>query len=57
MTKAEMDKRLSTMTPDLIERIRDMIRLGYGNIGIFHETPAKIAQINAVFALAQGTWE
>jgi hypothetical protein len=40
MTKVEMDRRLATMDEALIERIRDMIRLGYGNIGIFHETPS-----------------
>ncbi|CAB4122490.1 hypothetical protein UFOVP36_54 [uncultured Caudovirales phage] len=56
MTKAEMNRRLATMTPEAIEQISDLVREGWGGHGIFvggnpHRSTMK--QINAVFALRQ----
>ena len=57
MTKAEMNRRLKGMDSKIIEQVRDMIRLGYGAFGITLETPTTIKEVNAVFALARGTFE
>ena len=57
MKKTEMARRLTTMSSETVERIRDMIRLGYGAYGIRNEVSASLAQINAVFALARGQFE
>ncbi len=53
MTKAEMNRRLATLTGQQIRDILRMIREGYGGHGISLEYPATVKQINAVFALRE----
>lgn len=57
MTKAEMNRRLATMTSEAIAQISDLVREGWGQSGITNggnPHKATIKQINAVFALVQG---
>lgn len=49
MTNAEMNRRLATMSEDLVVQVRRMVRQGYGAHSITLETPANLKQVNAVF--------
>lgn len=51
MTRAEMNRRLATMSPELVAQIRRMIAEGYGAAGIALNSPASLKQANAVFTL------
>ena len=54
MTKAEMNRRLATLTQAQRDDITKMIRQGYGAHGITLEYPASMKQVNAVFASIYG---
>jgi hypothetical protein len=54
MTNAEMNRRLATMTPELIETVKRMVEQGYGETGIVNNSMATRKQANAVFKLVQG---
>lgn len=54
MTNAEMNRRLATMTPALIEQVKKAIAIGYGARGISLDYPVTLKQANAVFQLVQG---
>lgn len=49
MTRAEMNRRLETLTTGQIDQIIRMINEGYGEIGIVNNTVFSRKQINAVF--------
>lgn len=52
MTRAEMNRRLATMTEEQIYDVLAMIRHGYGAHGISNNYPVTVAQANACFELA-----
>lgn len=53
MTKTEINKRVASMSPELIARVRSLIADGYGAYSITFETTATLKQANAVFALCR----
>jgi hypothetical protein len=48
MNKIEMQRRLNSMTPELIQEVSDKLMEGNGENTIFIETDATRAQIHAV---------
>lgn len=54
MSRAEMNRRLATIDPELFDRVERMVHQGYGAHGITLETPASMKQVNAVFQKVQG---
>ncbi|HKD76081.1 MAG TPA: hypothetical protein VKB76_11330 [Ktedonobacterales bacterium] len=53
MTKAEMNRRLATMSPELLAKVERMVRDGYGAHGITLESDATLKQANAVFEMVE----
>jgi hypothetical protein len=49
MTKAEMNRRLATLTAKQLADLLVMIEQGFGARGIVLERPVTLKQVNAVF--------
>jgi hypothetical protein len=50
MRKSEIERRLSEMSIPLQQQVAQMIRDGYGALGISQNSPATLKQANAMFA-------
>jgi len=53
MTKAEMNRRLATMSPQQIQAVKKMIGEGFGALGITQNYSVTMKQVNAVFELVR----
>lgn len=49
MNRAEMNRRIQTMSPELAEQVHQLVLGGNGASTIKFETDATLKQINAVF--------